>query len=80
MKNRDKILNKLHDLYKQIDRAEDMIEACGDVGDLTGVYCWDDTRKHLETEVALLRRALSQAGTFWTFANPATSYDAGVWA
>jgi beta-galactosidase/beta-glucuronidase len=79
MKSREKMLNKLYAVRKEIVRAEDAAEACGDVGDIIGAYAWEDTKRHLESEAANLREALTKAGTFGSFSNPATNYLAGVW-
>jgi hypothetical protein len=79
MKSRTKILNKLYTLRKEIERAEDMAEAAGDAGDAIGMQTWHSTKHELEHEAAGLRQALTKAGTFGTFANPANDYLAGVW-
>ncbi len=79
MKSRTKILNKLYTLRKEIEHAEAMSEAAEDVGDMAGMYAWADTKNTLESEEVCLRQALTKAGTFGSFANPANSYLEGVW-
>ena len=79
MKSRTKILNKLYTLRKEIEHAEAMSEAAGGVGDTIGMYAWDETKNGLESEAVGLRQALTKAGTFGSFANPANSYLNGVW-
>lgn len=40
MKDRNKIMNTMLDLYQQRDRAEDMAELYGDKGDLIEMLVW----------------------------------------
>ena len=64
MRNRDKILNNLHDLYMQRDHAEDMVELYGDKGDQTAMFCWEDARHAIQATISKQRQALTKAGTF----------------
>lgn len=79
MRNRDKILNTLHDLYQQRDHAEDMAEMYNDRADLMSAAVWEQTSDEIEQEIARQRQALTKAGSYGTFANPANNYIE-VWA
>jgi hypothetical protein len=79
VKSRSKILNKLYTLRKEIEHAEAMSKSAEDVGDLIGQYTWSETANKLESEAVCLRQALTKAGTFGRFANPASNYFEGVW-
>ena len=79
MRNRDKILNNLHDLYQQRDHAEDMAEMYNDRADLMSAAVWEQTSDEIEQEIARQRQALTKAGSYGTFANPANNYME-VWA
>lgn len=81
MRNRDKILNNLHDLYIQRDHAQDMVELYGDRGDSEAMSCWEDALHAIQTTISRQRQALTKAGSYGTFANPANNYmEVWVWA
>jgi hypothetical protein len=79
MKDRTKLLDQLHRLYRERDHAADMIEAYSDLGDSIGMEVWSYTEKDIDKRIARCKQALTKAGTFGTFANPATPYME-VWA
>ena len=79
MRDRTKILNNLHDLYQQRDHAEDMAEMYNDRADLMSTAVWEQTRDEIEQEIARQRQALTKAGSYGTFANPANNYME-IWA
>lgn len=79
MRNRDKILNTLHDLYRQRDHAEDMAEMYNDRDDLMSAAAWEQAAEEIDQQIARQRQALTKAGSYGTFANPANNYME-VWA
>jgi hypothetical protein len=79
MRDRAKILNNLHDLYMQRDHADDMAEMYYDRADLLPAAAWEKAADEIDRQIAKQRQALTKAGSYGTFANPANNYME-VWA